>query len=136
MLCDFKKINNQWVCLKCGRKAPVEKQQYMPSAKCRIPEYYYLTSNYIYNQKIKGVGDTLSEIVKKIGYNYSPISRARSKITYLNKRGIDWCEKNQNLILRWIKEECLEHKIQYLELPAKSILRLAIHKAKRDNYIS
>lgn len=133
MLCDFKKINNQWICLKCGRKAPVEKEQYMPSAKCRIPEYYHLTSNYIYNEKMKGVGDTLSVIIKKMGHNYQPISKARSKITFLNKMGIDWCDKHQNIILEWLREECTTQRIPFLELVAKSIIRLAIRKAKNQN---
>ena len=136
MLCDFKNINEKWICLKCGRQTPMSKDNYMPSAKCRIPEHYRISSGYIYNERIKGVGDSLSEIIKKIGYNYSPVSRARSKITYLNKKGIDWCEANQKIILYWIKEECVHYNIQYLELLAKSILRLAIRKAKNASYFN
>ena len=131
MLCDFSKINNVWICSRCGRTVRFKKTNiFSPSAKCRIPENYKISSGYIHNERIKGVGDALSEIVKKIGYNYSPVSRARSKITYLNKKGIDWCEANQKIILYWIKEECVHYNIQYLELLAKSILRLAIRKAK------
>lgn len=133
MLCDFSKINNKWICKNCGRnQAYQSNQKFMPIAKCRIPEDYYFRSQYIHNKKIKGVGDTLSEIINKIGYAYPNVSGARAKLTYMNKKGIDWCDQNQELIIKWIKEECTLYQIQFLELIAKAIVRLAIRKAKNQ----
>lgn len=136
MLCDFLKLDNIWVCEKCGRKVKVKQtDKFMPTAQCRIPEHYkYTNDGFMFNQKILGVGDTLSQIIKAIGYGYSPVGKTRAKITYLNKKGIDWCEKNQKTILKWIEEECISYNIQYLELAVKSILRLAIRKARRYQY--
>lgn len=132
MLCDFARTNKQWVCKQCGRKSPIN-GQFMPTAKCRIPDFYHLKSNYINNKKIIGVGDTLSTIIKKIGFSYPPISSARTMLTFLNKKGIDWCEENQPTILEWFKYECKLNNIPFLEIIAKAILRLAIRKAKIKN---
>ena len=129
MICDFTKRSNKFICKKCGRNIDYKKGT-IPTAKCRLPEDYKFRSGYLHGKKLMGVGDTLSNIISKMGYGYSPISRARAKITYLNKKGIDWCEQNQDVILIWLKEECVANRIQFLDLIGKSIIRLAIKKAK------
>ena len=135
MLCDFTMVSNQWICTKCGRIAKYNsKESYMPTAKCRMPQdYNAFRSGYIHNEKMIGVGDALSSIIKKIGYNYPSVGKARAKITYLNKQGIEWCENHKELILEWLKQECVLYKIQFLELLGKAIIRLAIKKAKQQN---
>lgn len=130
MLCNFKKINDKWICEQCGRINKARSDGYMPSAKCRLPEFYHVQSKFIGNQQIMGVGDFLLSIVKKLNHNIPSLSRARSKITYLNNKGIDWCESHQSAIIEWIKEECSTYKVQYAEKLFKAILRLAIYKAK------
>lgn len=135
MICDFTKKGGKFICKRCGRNETYKKN-HIPTAKCRVSDNYKFQSGYIHNKKLKGVGDALSGIIKQMGYGYSPISKARAKITYLNKKGIDWCEANQKIILYWIKEECVHYNIQYLELLAKSILRLAIRKAKNASYFN
>jgi hypothetical protein len=133
MLCDFTRLNDNWICKDCGRKAKFNPEKYMPIAKCRIPENYKYNYSYIGNVKIKGVGDTLSSIIKQMGFGYPAISKTRARITKMNKLGIEWCENHQNIILQWIRDECILQGIQFLELPAKSIIRLAIRKAKNQN---
>lgn len=134
MICNFKQTEKEWVCSSCGRRVKRKKsQEFMPTAKCRIPENYKFKSRYIYNKKIKGVGDTISGIIKQIGYNYNPVGSGMSKITYLNKKGIDWCDKNQHLIYNWFKEECYLQGVVLLEKTARSIVRLAIIKAKNQD---
>lgn len=129
MICDFTKRGDKLICKKCGRNMDYKKGG-ISTAKCRLPEDYKFRSGYLHNKKLMGVGDTLANIISKIGYGYSPVSRARAKITYLNKKGIDWCEQNQDVILIWLKEECVANRIQFLDLIGKSIIRLAIKKAK------
>lgn len=129
MICDFTQKGDKFICKKCGRNIKY-KTGIFPTAKCRLPEDYKFRSGYLHSQKLIGVGDTLSNIISKMGYGYSSMSRARAKITYLNKKGIDWCEQNQNIILLWLKEECIEKRIQFLDKIGKSLIRLAIKKAK------
>jgi hypothetical protein len=136
MFCNFKKISSYWICDRCGRKVKFEEdKEFSPSAKCRLPEYYYLDSGYIFNKKIKGVGDTLSSLIKRIGYSYPSVSPARAKLTLLNNKGIEWCEKNQALIFKWLKQECQIQKLPTIDKVLKAIIRLSIINAKRTNQI-
>lgn len=133
MVCDFKRTSKEWICAKCGRRSPIKQnKQFMPTAKCRLPEFYNSNCNYIHNKRIKGVGDMLSELIRSIGYDYEPISSTRTALTYLNKRGIDWCSDNQSIILEWFKYECLLQNIIFIERPIKALIRLAIIKAKNQ----
>lgn len=133
MLCDFVAKNSKWICQKCGRQAnKTNDEEFMPTAKCRIPEKYYFNSGYINNLKIKGVGDMISIIIKKLGYSYNPLGTARLKLTYLNNKGIDWCDKNQDLIYNWLKEECILNNLVLLPMAGRAIVRLAIIKAKNQ----
>lgn len=131
MFCNFIKINSDWICDRCGRKVPInQKKDFMPSAKCRLPEFYHLKSRYIYNYQTKGVGDFLLDIFKKLNHGIPSLCTARAKATYLNNKGIEWCEENQKTILAWIQQECITYKVTFLEKVFSGILRLAIRKAK------
>ena len=37
MLCRFKKMNTEWICPDCGRRAPISDKSFCPSAICRLP---------------------------------------------------------------------------------------------------
>lgn len=127
MLCDLHQIGNTWICKRCGRKVPFNyAQKYAPTASCRVPEVY--STQYVDNVKIEGVGDTLSKIIKRLGFSYEPISQARSKITYINKRGIEWCSNHQEIIVDWMMEEA--PKNTYSRKAFRSIVRLAIKEAR------
>lgn len=138
MFCNFKKLNHEWICDRCGRRVSNQNNnsEYAPSARCRIPEYYYLNSSYINNEKIIGVGDTLWEILKSLGYNIAPLSIARAKITHLNKKGIDWCRLNQHVIVKWIQQECELKKIPSITKLVKAIVRLAIMRTQNHNHLT
>jgi len=128
MLCDFEQIGNTWICTRCGRTAPFNYQQkHAPTAACRVPSVF--TSQFLDNVQIMGVGDALARIIKNMGFNYEPVSQARSKITYLNKKGIDWCREHQDVIVDWIMEEAPQN--MYGRRPLKSLVRLAIRRANR-----
>lgn len=132
MLCDFTRFNDNWICKECGRKAKFNPEKYMPIAKCRIPEKYRYNYSYIGNVKIKGVGDTLSSIIKQMGFGYPAISKTRARITKMNKLGIEWCEKNKLIISKWIEDECILQQIPFLRKPVMSIINLAIRRAKNQ----
>ena len=126
MLCDFDKTNKEWICKNCGRRAKIESsQQYMPTAKCRIPENYR-SKNSLLTKTKKGVGNSLSEILKKINIDYDPMSVARRKIMFLNNKSSEWCYENIDLILKLMKEEAIKKRIPYVESQFLAIIRLAI----------
>lgn len=134
MICDFVLRNEkEWICEKCGRRVTRYKSEnFMPTAKCRIPDNYHMKSGYIGNKKIVGVGDYLARIFKQLGYSYRAVSSARAKINKLNSLGIDWCDQHQDIILLWIKDECLKQQVHFYSRPIRSIIRLAILKAKNQ----
>ena len=132
MLCNFVQINDKLICENCGRKTVLKKDSFYPTAKCRIPEHINLKLGYVYNKKTKGVGDTLSELIKKLDYSYPPIGSVRAKLTMLNKQGIDWCDKNQELIHDWVKYECAIQGIPLKNNIGRAIIRLAIKQAKNQ----
>ena len=130
MLCDFQKKNRQWICVNCGRKTEVlDTDKLAPTALCRIPEQYKANSNYIFNMRLSGVGDNIAKIMKNLGYTYSPMSDARARITFLNKRSVAWCHKNKHIIYDWIKQECTQRNIPFVPSAVKAIIRLAMIRA-------
>lgn len=132
MICHFVLTGEKtgWICTRCGRRAAYHKrEEFSPSAKCRIPTHYEKTQ-YIDNQKILGVGDFMARIFKQMGYKYRAVSTARAKINKLNSLGVEWCEKYQDVILLWVKEECEKKNIPFIPKPIKSIIKLAIRRAK------
>ena len=135
MLCQFTQVANKWICKRCGRISSVEEtDKFSPSAKCRIPDNYHLQSNYIWNQRINGVGDTLSAIFKQLGFKYSPMGDARARITFLNKRSINWCRKHSDVIYSWIKEECDNKNIPINKKLGHALIRLAIIKTSFPSF--
>ena len=134
MFCNYTKKNNKWICKTCGRITPVtEDMKYMPMAKCRVPEGYKALSDYVHNFKLKGVGDCISEIVKKLGYEYPRAGSTRFILTKLNTMGIDWCKRNQDLICSWFKHELDMHNIEYRPVAIKAIVRLAVINASNQD---
>lgn len=130
MFCNYTKKNNKWICKNCGRITPVTKEHnYMPMAKCRVPENYKAFSDYINNIKIKGVGDCMSEIIKKLGYIYPSSGSTRFRLTKLNVMGIEWCKTNRELIYHWFKHELDLAGIEYRPAMIKAIIRLSIMNA-------
>jgi len=127
MVCDFTKVGKYLICKKCGRKLD-EASVTRPVAVCRIPPSYRVNSKYIYNDKMKGLGDYLSQIFKTMGYDYPTLGKVRARLTFLNKRSLTWCRNNQDIIASWIKDECKNREIDILPSVARSIVRLGILK--------
>ena len=133
MLCSFELINKSAICNRCGRSINFDKNsKFLPVAKCRVPEHVGLKLGYLYNKKIKGVGDTLAIFIKKLNYSYPNLGSARAKLTMLNKKGINWCDLNKDLIYLWLLEECAIQGIVLQPKIGKALIRLAIIKAKNQ----
>ena len=49
----------------------------------------------------------------------------------MDKKGIEWCEENQKIILDWLEEEAKRRRLPFLRFGAKKILNLAISRAKK-----
>ena len=134
MLCDFTRLSSsRIICTNCGRQTNhSDSSKFFPVATCRIPETYDY-SKYRDGKKKKEMGDFLSEIIQTLGYSYDTVSSERTRITYLNKKGLLWAQKHQDIIVQWIIEECPKRNITPLPKLFAAIVRLAIRRAKKAN---
>ena len=102
MLCSFININNkQLICENCGRKIPYSNNNGI-SAKCRIPSKLIKRNNPII-PKLDisiGVGDILKELLDKIHIKYDVGCSCNSKLSVLNRKGPEWCQKNIQTIIK------------------------------------
>lgn len=129
MLCEFHKTDKEWICVNCGRRSEVlETDKFQPSAHCRIPDNHQSNSRYLYNMKLSGVGDNIAKIIKKLGYDYEPMSDTRARLTFLNKRSVAWCHDNKHVIYGWFKQECNNRDIPFVPKIIKAIIRLSMIK--------
>ena len=131
MLCSFIKTNKEWICENCGRREKIiASDKYMPTAMCRIPETYR-ANNSLFKKTKKGVGNSISEILKKMNIDYGPMSIARRKLNFLNNKSSEWCHENIDIILKMMKEEADKKRIPYVRSKFLAIIRLSIIQAQK-----
>ena len=135
MLCSFKKMKNEWICINCGRRVSfTDSNGYVsPTAQCKISDFFIKNQKNRYNKSkktYKGVGSCLLEILNKLNIRYDALSMVMQRVSLMDKNGIEWSEQNQNTILQWIREECYNRNLQYVPKLSKAILKLAIKKSK------
>lgn len=99
-------------------------------ASCRIPETYDC-QKYKNGKKKKEMGDFLSEIITSLGFTYDTVGTERTRFTYLNRKGLAWAESHQDIIVKWMLEECPKRRLPPLPKVFKAIVRLAIRNAKK-----
>jgi hypothetical protein len=46
--------------------------------------------------------------------------------------GTNWCEKNIDTIVGWLKEEATKRGLPFIEIIARIIIKLAIKRAKKN----
>lgn len=133
----FINTSKEWICENCGRRVPLDGSEYSPAAKCRLPERFIKKNpdnisivNKIASIPITGVGTELDALLKKIGIQYNKECACRSKISLMDKNGIEWCEKNFDSIIKWMKDESIEKNIPFAKKAARALLKLAIKKSK------
>lgn len=132
MLCEFTQIGEQdIICVNCGRRAQHDhSKKFFPVAKCRIPETYDY-QKYKNGKRNKEVGDFLSDLLRGFGYEYDPISSGRTRITFLNAKGLRWAEKHQHIIVSWLSEESAKKQIPVLPKLFAALVKLAIRRTKQ-----
>jgi hypothetical protein len=50
----------------------------------------------------------------------------------MDKRGIDWCERNQDTIVGWLEEEARARELPFVPIAAKLLVKRAIRNAKKN----
>lgn len=78
-----------------------------------------------------GPGTELKKLLKIIGITASPTCGCNAKAKHMNEMGVEWCEENIETIVDWLKEESKKRHIPFFRYPAKKIINLAIHRARK-----
>jgi hypothetical protein len=78
-----------------------------------------------------GPGTELKKILSSVGIHAKPNCACNRKARIMDERGIEWCQKNINQIIGWLKEEAEKRKMPFVEAFARILVKRAIYNAKK-----
>jgi hypothetical protein len=80
---------------------------------------------------ISGPGTELKSLLRNIGIVASPTCSCNKRAKVMDEKGCDWCEEHIDEIDGWLAEEAKKRKLPYLSLAGKTLIRLAIRRARK-----
>ncbi len=80
---------------------------------------------------VPGPGAELKALLKTIGIVASPTCSCNKRAKIMDEKGCDWCEENIDEIDGWLREEATKRKLPYISLAGKTLIRLAIRRARK-----
>jgi len=118
--CDFTYQNGLASCRRCGRV-------------CRAPAgpVHANCGTYVKPKRAGGPGTELKALLKTIGITAKPNCSCNKRSKVMDEKGCDWCEENLDEIDGWLAEESKKRKLPYLSLAGKTLIRLAIRRARK-----
>ena len=80
-----------------------------------------------------GPGTELKTLLAKIGITASPDCKCTSRAAYMDAKGCDWCESEEGMdeIMGFLREAAEERGLPFLDLPARLLVKRAIHNARK-----
>jgi glycosyltransferase involved in cell wall biosynthesis len=79
-----------------------------------------------------GPGTELKKLLGKVGIKATANCSCNARAVTMDWHGIEWCENNKDLISSWLKEEANKRGLPYVDFAGKSIINMAIKKAKKN----
>jgi hypothetical protein len=76
-------------------------------------------------------GTELKALLKTIGIVASPTCSCNKRAKVMDEKGCDWCEEHIDEIDGWLAEEAKKRKLPYVSLAGKTLVRLAIRRARK-----
>jgi len=83
------------------------------------------------NGKKGGPGTELSNLLKKLGLSAVEGCKCKGRAQKMDDWGPDICEDRINEIVGWMEEEARKRKKWFVRWPAKTVVLLAIKKARK-----
>jgi len=80
---------------------------------------------------VRGPGTELKALLKAIGIVAKPNCSCNRRAQVMDEKGCDWCEENIDQIDGWLAKEAKKRKLPYLSLAGKTLIRLAIRRARK-----
>lgn len=78
-----------------------------------------------------GCGTELKKSLKLIGIEATANCSCNARANSMDLMGVDWCEKNTDLICDWLKEEADKRRLPFIKTATKMLLKRIIRKQKR-----
>lgn len=75
-------------------------------------------------------GSELKKLLARFGF-FSGSCACDARATEMDVRGPDWCEKNIDTIVGWLREEAEKRMLPFAAFAAEILIRRAISKARR-----
>jgi hypothetical protein len=73
-----------------------------------------------------GPGTFLAKTLEKIGIKSSPTCACKARARIMNEKGNDWCEKNLDTIVDWLREEATKRKLPFVNFAGNLLVKRAI----------
>lgn len=77
-----------------------------------------------------GPGTVLSKTIKSLGIVMSQGCSCRRHAIEMNTKGNDWCEKNIDNVVGWLREEATKRKLPFIDAIGKLMVTRAIKKSR------
>ena len=77
-----------------------------------------------------GPGTILTGMISTLGIKSTSTCSCRRHALEMNDKGPEWCEKNMDVILSWLREESNKRSLPYVETVARMMVNRAIAKSK------
>lgn len=82
-------------------------------------------------EKTAGPGTELKALLSKIGITAKPNCSCNKRAKIMDEKGCDWCEQNIDEIDGWLAEESKRRKLPYISLAGRTLIKLAIRRARK-----
>jgi hypothetical protein len=79
----------------------------------------------------RGPGTELKAMLKTIGIVATAGCSCNSRAKTMDERGCDWCDSHIDEIDGWLAEEAGKRGLPYISLAGKTLIRLAIRRARK-----
>lgn len=76
-------------------------------------------------------GAHLHSILGVLGIHANSHCKCTARIAHMNRMGNDWCEQNIDTICEWLREEAAARNLPYLDIAGRTLVKLAIRRARK-----
>lgn len=79
-----------------------------------------------------GPGSQLQALLSAVGIRAAETGcRCRSRAGFMDRQGPDWCERNIDTIVGWLRDEAKKRGIPFVDMAGRQLVRVAIARARR-----
>ena len=84
------------------------------------------------NKKTGLPGTELKKLLSRIGITAKPNCSCNRRAKTMDDKGVEWCEKNIEVIVGWLREEATRRRLPFVDIAGRTIVKMAITRARRS----